>query len=147
MEKRNIPRDTARAMSEQNVEIVRRAVEAFNELGFEGVGASGLVTDDIEFHEPPEQPAPRVARGREEMQKLSGEFDEAWENHQSEPREIRTIDADRVLLVSVEHFKGRDGIELEAPFAAIFTLRDGKIASWQAFWDKQKALEAAGLSE
>jgi ketosteroid isomerase-like protein len=49
--------------------------------------------------------------------------------------------------VSVEHFKGRDGIELEAPFAAIFTLRDGKIARWQAFWDKQKALEAAGLSE
>jgi ketosteroid isomerase-like protein len=134
-------------MSEQNVEIVRRAVQAFNELGFEGVGTSGLVTDDIEFHEPPEQPGPRVARGREELQKLGGEFDGAWEDHQSEPREIRAIDADRVLLVSVEHFKGRDGIELEASFAAILTLRDGKIARWQAFWDKQKALEAAGLSE
>jgi len=57
------------------------------------------------------------------------------------------VDADRVLLVSVEHFKGRDGIEIEAAFAGIFTLRDGKISRWQAFWDKQKALEAAGLSE
>jgi ketosteroid isomerase-like protein len=52
-----------------------------------------------------------------------------------------------VLLITTEHFKGRDGIELETPFAAVLTLRDGKICRWQAFWDKQKALEAAGLSE
>ena len=81
------------------------------------------------------------------VRKLAGEFDEAWERHRSEPQEIRAVDADRVLLISVERFKGRDAIELEAPFAAVFTLRDGKIARWQAFWDRQKALEAAGLSE
>ena len=134
-------------MSEGNVELVRRAVQEFNERGFDGIGDSDLVTDDFEFHEPPEQPAPKVARGREEVRKLGGEFDAAWEEHQSEPQEIRAVDADRVLLVSVEHFKGRDGIEVEAPFAAIFTLRDGKLVRWQAFWDKQKALEAAGLAE
>ena len=134
-------------MSEENVEIVRRAVEEFNELGFDGIGQSDLITDDYEFHEPPEQPAPRVARGREEVRKLAGEFDAAWEEHQSEVQEIRAVDDDRVLLLTVEHLKGRDGIELEAPFAAVFTLRDGKICRWQAFWDKKKALEAAGLSE
>jgi ketosteroid isomerase-like protein len=106
-----------------------------------------LVTDDFEFHEPPEQPAPRVARGREEVRRLGGEFDAAWEEHRSEPQEIRALDADRVLLVSVEHFKGRDGIEVEAPFAAIFTVREGRLARWHAFWDTEKALEAAGLSE
>ena len=110
-------------MPEKNVETVRRAVEEFNEVGFDGVGASDLLTDDVEFHEPPEQPAPRVARGRDEVRKLAGEFDRAWEEHKSELLELRALDADRVLLVSVERFKGRDGIELEAPFAAIFTLR------------------------
>jgi ketosteroid isomerase-like protein len=135
------------AMSEKNVEVVRRAVEAFNERGFESVGTSELITDDFEFHEPPEQPAPRVARGREEVRKLAGEFDEAWEQHQSEPQEIRSVDADRVLLFTTERFRGRDGIELEAPFAAIFTLRNGKIQRWQAFWNQQTALEAAGLTE
>ena len=55
--------------------------------------------------------------------------------------------ADSVLLFSVERFKGRDGFELEAPFGSVFTLRDGKIVRWEAFWDRQKALEAAGLSE
>ena len=129
------------------MEIVRRAVEEFNEHGFDGFGTSDLVTDDIEFHEPPEQPAPRVGRGRDEVRGLAREFDSAWDQHRSEPQEIRAVDADRVLLVSVEHFTGRDGIEIEAPFAGIFTLRDGKIARWQAFWDKQKALEAVGLSE
>jgi len=134
-------------MSQENVEIVRRGVDEFNKLGFDGMGASELVTDDIEFHEPPEQPAPRIARGREEVRKLGGEFDSAWEEQQSEPQEIRAVDAARVLLVTVERFKGRDGIEVEAPFASTFTLRDGKISRWQAFWDKQNALEAAGLSE
>ncbi len=139
-------RHNARAMPERNVEIVRRAVDHFNELGFDGFSTSDLITDDIEFHEPPEQPAPRVARGREGVRRLSAEFDSAWEEHKSEPQEIRALDADRVLLTTVEHLRGRDGIELEAPLVSLFTLRDGRIARWQAFWDRQKALEAAGLS-
>ena len=134
-------------MAKENVEVVRQAVETFNELGFDGISVSDLIADDIEFHEPPEQPAPRVARGREEVRKLASEFDAAWVEHRSEPEEIRAVGADRVLLVTVERFKGRDGIELDAAFAAIFTLRSGKIVRWEAFWDKQKALEAAGLSE
>jgi ketosteroid isomerase-like protein len=134
-------------VSEENVNIVRRAVEEFNERGFEAIGASELITDDFEFHEPPEQPAPRVARGREEARQLAVEFDAVWEEHRSEPHEIRAVGADRVFLATTEHLKGRDGIELEAPFAAVFTLRDGKIVRWQAFWDRQKALHAAGLEE
>ena len=134
-------------MSQQNVETVRRAVEAFNEFGFDALSTSDLVTDDIEFHEPPEQPAPRVTRGREEVRALAQEFDAAWEEHQSEAQEIRVVGPDQVLLISVERFKGRDGIALEAPFAAILRLRHGKIARWQAFWDKLNAFEAAGLSE
>jgi ketosteroid isomerase-like protein len=78
---------------------------------------------------------------------MGKEFESAWTEHNTEAEEIRAVDADRVLLISVEHFKGRDGIEVEAPLAAIFTLRDGKIVRWQAFWERQKALEAAGLSE
>ncbi|HEX2128920.1 MAG TPA: nuclear transport factor 2 family protein [Solirubrobacterales bacterium] len=133
-------------MSEENVEVVRRAVEEFNELGWAGFGTSELITDDFEFHEPPEQPAPRVARGRDEVQRLGQEFDSAWEQHESEPLEIRSVDADRVLLLTIERFRGRDGIELETPFAAVFTLREGKIARWHAYWNKQTALEAAGLA-
>jgi ketosteroid isomerase-like protein len=134
-------------MSQDNVDLVRRAVAVFNETGFDGFGTSDLVSDDIEFREPPEQPAPRIARGREEVRRFGGEFDAAWESHQSEPEEIRALDAARVLLVSVERFTGRDGIEVEAPFASVFTLRDGRIVRWDAFWNRQSALDAAGLTD
>jgi ketosteroid isomerase-like protein len=134
-------------MSEENIEILRRAVEAFNEGGIAGAVTDELFTDDVEFHEPPEQPAPRSARGREEVRQLFGEFDAAWAEHKSEPEEFRELDDERVLVFSVERFMGRDGIAIDAPGAAIFTVRDGKIVEWQAFWDRRSALEAAGLSE
>ena len=90
-----------RAMSAENVETVRRGVDVFNKLGFDGLAASDLCTDDVEFHEPPEQPAPRVAHGREEFRRIAGEFDAAWAEHVSEPKEIRAVDQDRVLYESV----------------------------------------------
>ena len=89
----------------------------------------------------------RVARGRDEVRTLAEQFHEAWEEHRSEPEEVRAVGPDKVLLLSVERFKGRDGIELGAPFAGVFTLRDGKIVRWQAFWDRRTALEAVGLAE
>jgi uncharacterized protein len=132
-------------MSQENVEIVRRAIEAFNEGGI--TAAREMYADDLEFHEPPEQPAPRVTRGLDEAAEIFGQFEQAWAEHHSEPEEIREVGADKVLLFSIEHFRGRDGVEVSAPFGALFTLRDGKIVRWQAFWERHRALEAAGLSE
>jgi ketosteroid isomerase-like protein len=42
---------------------------------------------------------------------------------------------------------GRDGIEVQARTAWIWTLRDGMIVRVCLFQDKQEALRAAGLSE
>ncbi len=133
-------------MSEENIEIVRRAAEVFNAEGAEAAGRR-FFAEDAEFHDPPDSPSPRVARGREEVRKQFSSFNDAWEEHWTEPQEIRAVGTDKVLLVSVEHFVGRDGIELEAPSAAVFTLREGKIIRWEAFWEKHRALEAAGLTE
>lgn len=132
-------------MSDNNVEIARRAVEAFNEGGLEAT--QEFWADEMEFHEPPEQPAPRVARGREETAKMFGEFEEAWAEHRSEPEEIRAIDSDRVLVLSIEHFRGRDGMEVSAPCAQVFTISGDKIVRYQAFWKRETALAATEVSE
>jgi ketosteroid isomerase-like protein len=134
------------AMSQENVDVIRRTVEAFNSEGPEAAGRR-FFADDVEFHDPPDSPSPRVARGREEVRKQFTAFNETWEKHTTEPQEIRAVGADKVLLVSVEHFTGRDDIELQAPSASVFTVRDGKVICWEAFWDKGSALEAAGLRE
>jgi limonene-1,2-epoxide hydrolase len=41
--------------------------------------------------------------------------------------------------------RGQGGAEAEMHQAGIFTVRDGKLASWQVVFDRDQALEAAGL--
>ena len=131
-------------MSEENVGIVRRAMQAFNEGGIGTETSLSFFDAAVVFEEPPEQPAPRVARGRDEVARMFGEFDAAWAEHRSELEEIRSLDPQRVLALSIEHFRGRDGIELDQPAGTIFTLRGGKIVRMQAFWDRESALRAVG---
>jgi len=134
-------------MSQDNVETVRRAIEAFNDGGLSSKAARDFFAADVVFEEPPEQPAPRVARGRDAAAEMFEQFDAAWEEHRSELEVVRALDDERVLVLSIEHFRGRDEIEIDQPAGSIFTLRDGKIVRLQAFWERATALEAAGLSE
>lgn len=129
-------------MSQENVEIICRMHDAFNEEGIESVAAAFL-GENVEFREPPEQPGAKVARGREETIEYFSGFDEAWESHVSEVEEVRALDADRVLALSVEHFRGRNGIEVTQPCGTIYTLDRGKVIRWEAFWNRDTALELA----
>jgi ketosteroid isomerase-like protein len=126
---------------------VRGLVEIFNASGFAATAAVEFLDPSLTFEEPPEQPAPRVARGLEAATEMFTQFDENWEEHRSTPEEIRRIDDDRVLLLSIEHFRGRDGIEVDQSSGSIFTLRDGKVIRLQSFWERASALAAAGLRE
>jgi ketosteroid isomerase-like protein len=134
-------------MSEENVEVIRRLVEAYNRDGIGAAATLGFFDDAAVFEEPPEQPGPRVAEGRDAVGRTFGRFDEAWEEHRSDPEEIRAIDAERVLLLSIDHFRGRDGIEIVQRSGTVFTLRGGKVVRMQAFWERENALAAAGLRE
>ncbi len=134
-------------MSQENVEIVRAAYRAFNEGGFGGEDSIRFLAPGFVFEEPPEQPAPRVAQGRDAAVEMFNQFDEAWEEHQSEIEQMRALDGERVLALTIEHFKGRDGIAIDQPCGSIFTIRDGEIMRMQCFWERKNALEAAGLSE
>ena len=133
-------------MSSENEAIVARIVELYNERGI-AAAAEEYFSEDIEFAEPPEQPGARSARGREDTIRYFGEFAATWEAHRSEPERIEAVDEQRVLYLSVEHLRGRDGIEMAQPSASIFTLEDGEITGWQGFWNRESALKAAGLAE
>jgi ketosteroid isomerase-like protein len=134
-------------MSQENVEVVRRAVEAFNEGGMSSRATLDFFDVAAVFEEPPEQPGASTAHGRESLERMFTQFDEAWEEHLSTPDEIRPIDAERVLMFSVDRFRGRDKLEVTQPSATIFTLRDGKIVRMQSFWERENALKALGLQE
>jgi ketosteroid isomerase-like protein len=132
-------------MSEENVEIVIRSVAAFNEGGIEATAE--FLHPEVEFQEPPTQPAPRTTRGVTEGLEAFSAFDEAWEEHRTEIEAVRDLGQDGVMSFTIEHFRARDGMKLSQPCATIINLRDGKIIRVRPFWEREQALEAAGLSE
>jgi ketosteroid isomerase-like protein len=55
---------------------------------------------------------------------------------------------DRVLAWGTIHVRARSsGLETDIPIGGLYEFRDGKIVRWEDFGSKDKALEAAGLSE
>lgn len=131
-------------MDEANVEIAKRALEVYNEGGI--TAAAAFLDDDIEFHEPPEQPGRRSARGRDAVVALFSEFERTWSEHESRLDEAIEVDDERVLLLTTERLRGRDGIEVTQPAAILFRFRDGKVVHWAGFWERATARAVAGLA-
>ena len=133
-------------MSEENVEIVRKLVEAWNEHD-ESLAASYLA-DDIEWAPAGPAAVDRVIyRGREECARGFAAVWETWEEFRFQEGEVRDLD-DSVLWLGRVQMRGRTSqVELDQEFANRFQLRAGLITDVRAFLTWQEALEAAGLSE
>jgi ketosteroid isomerase-like protein len=133
-------------MSEENVEIARRAVEAFNEGDVEGSIAD--LAPEFEYVATGRVPgAEGVYRGPEGWRRFLelfwGEFDEAR-------IEIRDLVASDDHVVWAATFRGRgkqSGVETTWDRWQVWTLRDGKVVRGQGFTSESDALEVAGLSE
>ena len=130
-------------MSEENVEIVRRAF-AFDVYG-EGDPDPALSDFDpnVVWNPIEEGPSYGLKATRETFDRWESEWDEL----EMIPEEF--IDAgDRVLVVALFRGRGRaSGADVEARFYEVYALRDGKVVRVDEFTEREEALEAAGLSE
>jgi ketosteroid isomerase-like protein len=70
---------------------------------------------------------------------------EAWVTVTAEPVEMLEAADDRILVIDLWHFLGRDGIEIADELANAFTFRDGLISRIEGFTDRAEALAALGL--
>jgi ketosteroid isomerase-like protein len=134
-------------MSQENVEIVRRTVEAI--LRGRWDQAAQLIDPDAKGHGTVGGLSEgEVLRGVAQFrQSFEQEDAEAWEERRLEPEEF--IDAGHRVVVLVREFRrGKgSGIELEAETAVVFDVRGGRVVRMQGYMDQAKALEAAGLRE
>ncbi len=134
-------------MSQENVEIVRRTVEAI--LRGEWEQAAQLLDPDAEGHGTVGGLSEgTVMRGIAQFrQSFEQEDAEAWDERRLEAEEF--LDAgDRVVVLVREFRRGRgSGIELETNTAVVFEVRDGRVVRIQGYMDRAEALEAAGLRE
>ena len=102
-----------------------------------------LFHDDVEWSMP--HPGGE-ARGLAEVGAFWRDYESTWTDRVLEVEEVRPLDDERVLVFFRETAVGRaSGVETAASPAAIWTLRDGKVARFQAWIDRAHALRAAGL--
>jgi ketosteroid isomerase-like protein len=134
-------------MSAENVNVVKAFLDA--SLRRDMARLAELVDPEIELHGTVGGVQEgRVYRGLAEVIREYDVVDgEAWEERRIEPQDFLDAD-DEVVVLFHEFRRGRgSGVELEADTAAVFTVRDGRVARMQGFLDRAAARQAAGLSE
>jgi ketosteroid isomerase-like protein len=133
-------------MSEQNVKLVHRGIDALNHGGAEAViefcdpeidwiAIPGFLPDSENFH--------GHAGVRAWFEKLGDAIDDArWEAEE-------IVDRGERLLVTIKlHGSGRtSGIPTELRIFQAWTIRKGKLSRLESYLSRHQALEAAGLRE
>lgn len=140
-------RDTERAMSEENIELVRQGYEAWNRGDVDAW--LELLDPEIEFRTAQLfSDTDAVYRGHEGMKKFWHTFREPWETVLIKVERIESIGEDRVLALFRFLGRGRgSGAEVTVQYANLFTIEDGVASRCVGFSDWGEALAAAGLQE
>jgi ketosteroid isomerase-like protein len=129
-------------MSQENVEIVRRAFEY--EISGRGEPEVLAIFDPDVVMKPVEEGA---SYGVEAIRDNFEHWQSAWEDLVVTVEEI--IDGgDRVVLAAHHRGRGRgSGIDVDARYYEIYTLLAGKIIRIDEYTERAAALKAAGLRE
>jgi ketosteroid isomerase-like protein len=133
-------------MSQENVEIFRRHVAAFNDGDLDAM--ADLITEDFEF-------IPYLAasvetttyRGPNWLRQYREDAGAAWEDIQARVDKIRDLGD---LIIAFGEIRGRgrgSGLEARIPLAWVADFHQGKVSRLQSYENETDALEAAGLSE
>jgi ketosteroid isomerase-like protein len=128
-----------------NIEVVRRAFEAFSRRDVEALVAA--CSPDIEFHLPTAQLA-RVGvpyRGHEGVRTYMRDVARVWAELRLEPREYRE-NGDAVVAIGRVYAWGA-GRVVDTPAAWVWRLRDGLAVRVDVYENAAEALEASGLRE
>ena len=134
-------------MSQENADLVRRALAAFDTRG-DVEEMMPFLDPEFELHSAIVGGAEGNAyRGHEGYRKWFADSTESFEELVNEWSEFRDL-GDRVLALGHVKARGREsGVVLDSPIAFLFTLRGGKAVKAEGFLSRDKALEAAGLRE
>jgi ketosteroid isomerase-like protein len=132
-------------MSQENVDVVRRAMEAYNRRDLDGVMRDTAPDVELDWSRSTGVEA-GIYRGRASSRRFWNTFLETFERIVVVPEEF-VEHGDYVIVPNRAHLQGRDGIEVEARSASVVRLRDERIVEWRLFQTRADALKAVGLEE
>jgi ketosteroid isomerase-like protein len=132
-------------MSEENVEIVRRHNEAWNQRDLSSVLVLWRSDAEIDWSRS-RGPLKGLYRGHHELEAFWNEFWSTFELVEVELGNFRQT-GPYVVASNTAHMRGRDGVEVIARSTSVYTVENGQITRLRMFQERAEALEAAGLSE
>jgi uncharacterized protein len=132
-------------MSEENVNILRQGYDAFNRGDIDTV--TSLMDENIEWQESDVEgiPGRGTHHGPEDIvNNVFGTALESWEDFGAVAEEF--LDAgERVVVLGRFQGRGKEsGRTLDAPFAHVWTLRQGKLVHHHNYTDTAKHLQSLG---
>jgi ketosteroid isomerase-like protein len=132
-------------MSQQNVAVVHRALDALADFDHEQAIAN--FAPDAEWHNTSEFPDARVCVGTDAILDFWKALDDEFCERGGEIEQVR--EAGNLVVIGVHQWgSGRaSGVPFDVRFAAILQAVDQRIVRVDIYGDYAKALEAAGLRE
>jgi ketosteroid isomerase-like protein len=139
-------------MSQENVEIVRRAWDVFLEGLDQGnlvaVFDQGIFAPRSTLTPPREIVGSRTYVGREGLVEWFYTWTEDFLDLNISVEEIIDAGGDRIVAVARQSARGKEsGAAVEVQFAIVYTLKGGQVIDSQHYLHPDQALEAVGLSE
>jgi ketosteroid isomerase-like protein len=140
-------------MSQENIEIVRRAYALLGDLS----GARRGDFDDLfldYFSDDAELVPPRIYPdvepvyvGLEAWKRWLRQIDDVFDDWGFEAENFRDAGGQVVVLVRTSGTAKQSGAAVTIPAAHVHTLRDARVVRLEVFLDRREAFKAAGLSE
>jgi ketosteroid isomerase-like protein len=136
-------------MSEENLEVVRRALDANRSGSLDDTveEAVALSDPDIEFRSRLTSVEGTTYRGLDGIRAYFADMADAWREWHNEPDTITEVSSAAVLVDTTFRATAKSGVDVSLHNAVVFVLSDGRIVGIHAYPSRQEALEAAGLSD
>ena len=133
-------------MSQENVEIVRRLTEALNARAFDTYYVE-FFDPEVEWQTSAEDPDAATHRGRQAYERYVEQWLDGFQGMHIDIEESIDVGDDRVFTWSRFTGRGRtSGAPADWYLAIVFTIRDGRVVRAEEYFDRDEALEVAGLS-
>lgn len=128
-------------MASENLEIVKRGFDAFNERGIDGI--IPLIHSDFEATTPPSLASePDTYRGPDGIRRWFDSFDEVMDEIRWEPHRFREA-GDRVVVEFTLRARGKTtGLDFGQDAVMVWEIRDGMASRLDLFQSLDEALVA-----
>jgi ketosteroid isomerase-like protein len=131
-------------VSEQNVELHRRGIEAFNARDVEAF--VGIADPEVEFHSVYEAVGGADYHGHSGTRQFFRDLEDTWDEIRVEPEMYFDL-GENTLLYYVGHGRGmQSGAEVAMALAQVCRWRDGLCVYWKTYVTREDALRDLGVS-